>query len=76
MLIEMAGAQVGFQLLLGSAEMNKCLFLVLLPLSREGEKVSPPQVRFADMLRSACGQDFCCPCYECLFRKTKLKDVL
>lgn len=50
MLIEMAGAQVGFQLLLGSAEMNKCLFLVLLPLNREGEEVSPPQVRFADML--------------------------
>lgn len=45
-----AGAQVGSKLLLGSAEMNKCLFLVLLPLSREGEEESHPRVRFANML--------------------------
>lgn len=79
MLIEMAGAQVDFKLLLGSAEMNKCLFLVHWPPSREGEEVSHPRVRFADVqikLDQACGQDFSCPCCKCLFRKMKLKDVL
>lgn len=50
MLIEMAGAQVGSKLLLGSAEINKCLFLVPLPLGGEGKEVYHTQVRFANML--------------------------
>lgn len=50
MFIEMAGAKVGFKLLLGSAEINKCLLLVPLPPSGEEEEVSHTQVRFADML--------------------------